>query len=129
MKKFSISKAVTFTEGTVLGLTPEQAAPRAHALRELEEGVFVVEQPVQFKIGEVIGHEGDLPKAIAQHLEDDKPADSKPAENKGKTPAPAKPKAATKPKASAKKASGSAAKPEAAVPAADSKPAETPAAS
>jgi hypothetical protein len=118
MKKFSISKAVTFTEGTVLGLTPEQAAPRAHALRELEEGVFVVEQPVQFKIGEVIGYEGELPRAIATALED---ADAKPEDAGKQEKAPAAAKAPKAPKAPAAAKAGE--KP------VETKPAETPAAS
>jgi pyruvate/2-oxoglutarate dehydrogenase complex dihydrolipoamide acyltransferase (E2) component len=109
MKKYSISKGVTLNPGTVLGLTDKQAASRAHALREVKKGVFEVLSPVQFKIGEVIGYEGDLPRVIATALEDSD-AKSEDAGKQEKAPAAAKAPKAPKAPAAAK---------------ADLKPAET----
>ena len=49
----------------VLVLDAGQAAARRHALHELGEGRYQVMQPVQFKAGELIGYDGDLPKSLA----------------------------------------------------------------
>ena len=45
---------VTIPEGVVLDLTPEQSGPRAHNLYKTADGLLV-EGPVMFKTGEVIG--------------------------------------------------------------------------
>lgn len=53
--------------GTVLKLTPAQAAPRAHNLKDLGGGQYEALVVLQFKTGETLGVEGSLPKAH-QHL-------------------------------------------------------------
>ena len=66
MDKFLIIAPVTFPAGTRLGLSQEQAAARIAALQEAGKGVYVALQPVQFKIGEVIGMAGEMPKALGE---------------------------------------------------------------
>lgn len=66
MDKYLIVAPATFGAGARLGLSKEQAAARANALKEVAKGVFVAQQPVQFKAGEVIGIDGDLPKALGE---------------------------------------------------------------
>ncbi|HEU4708754.1 MAG TPA: HeH/LEM domain-containing protein [Methylophilaceae bacterium] len=69
MQKFEITATATFNPGTKLQLTKEQAAPRLHNLNDLGKGVYAVVRRVQFKVGEVIGHEGELPKSFASLVE------------------------------------------------------------
>ena len=71
MDKFLIIAPVTFPAGTRLGLSQEQAAARIAALQEAGKGIYVALQPVQFKAWEVIGIDGDLPKAFGELV--DKP--------------------------------------------------------
>ena len=52
--------------GAVVGLTEEQAAPRAHGLRSVGAGRYEVTRTVQFKAGEVIEYDGILPKNLAE---------------------------------------------------------------
>ena len=59
-----IVAAATFGAGSRLGLSKEQAAARATALREVGKGVYVAQQQVQFKAGEIIAVDGALPKAL-----------------------------------------------------------------
>jgi hypothetical protein len=60
--------------GAILTLTGRQASRRAHALQHLGGDRYQVTQPVQFKAGEELGVEGDLPKALADQIEGgDKP--------------------------------------------------------
>lgn len=64
MDKFQIVATATFGAGARLGLSKEQAAARVHSLREVARGVYVAQQPVQFKAGEVIGLDGEIPKSL-----------------------------------------------------------------
>lgn len=68
MKKYTLVGAATFGPGAILQLTADQATPRAHALKALGEGRFEARAAVQFKAGEIVGYEGDLPKAMAAQL-------------------------------------------------------------
>lgn len=77
MDKYLIVAPATFGAGARLGLSKEQAAARAHALKEVAKGVYVAQQPVQFKAGEVVGIDGDLPKVLAELV--DKPKAKKAA--------------------------------------------------
>ena len=56
----------------MLALSGEQAKCRAHALKEIKKGVYEVLSPVEFKQGEVFGHDGDLPKVLANLVESTK---------------------------------------------------------
>jgi hypothetical protein len=64
--KYVSTQPITLSEGSVLGLTPAQAAPRRHALKPSgKKGVYTTTQPVQFKAGESFYYEGDIPKGMA----------------------------------------------------------------
>jgi hypothetical protein len=71
LDKFLIIAPATFPPGTRLGLSQEQAVARSAALLESGKGVYLVQHPVQFKAGEVIGFSGELPKALGELV--DKP--------------------------------------------------------
>lgn len=70
MKKFEVinPKGVTLASG-VLQLNKDQAGSREHALRKLGDGLFLIEQPVQFKLGEIFGYDGEAGKALLAEME------------------------------------------------------------
>lgn len=74
MKRYRTREAITFAPGARLELAPEQSAPRAAigALKPVSdkkgETVFTVERPVEFKAGEVIGTDDDMPRAMTDRL-------------------------------------------------------------
>lgn len=76
----------TFSPPCVLGLNKAQHAARAYALEKVKGGYEVI-KPVQFKAGETITLEGDIPKGMESVLE---PADKSEAESKAKAEAEAK---------------------------------------
>lgn len=63
MQKYEFSKP-TFLYAGNLVLSEDQARRRAHNLKHLEGDVYEIINPVQFKGGEVIGYDGDPPKAV-----------------------------------------------------------------
>ena len=67
MSKYIVTARLRLVCG-VLILSAEQANPRAHALKPLGKNRFEIINPVEFKVGEKIGYEGDLPKALADNL-------------------------------------------------------------
>lgn len=74
----------------VLELTKEQARRRLHNLKDLGRGRYEVVKPVEFKHGEEIGYDGDIPKAMGDLLE---PVDKEAAGKKKKAKADAEAKA------------------------------------
>ncbi|MCP3177300.1 hypothetical protein MJO47_09335 [Desulfuromonas sp. KJ2020] len=71
MKRYRvIGRVVTVNPGGVLQLKKEQAAPRAHALSDLKKGLYMVNQPVQFKNGEEFGYDGAVSKSLMVDLAD-----------------------------------------------------------
>lgn len=68
MNKYQVTEAVSIHDG-LLELTEAQAKPRMHNLKHIEDSVYMVMQPVMFKAGEVIGYDGELPKAMLMQLE------------------------------------------------------------
>ena len=67
MQTYRVIAPLTLHTGGI-ALTDAQAEPRANRLQRRGEGVYEVVLPVQFKAGEEIGYEGDLPKALATML-------------------------------------------------------------
>lgn len=67
--KYTVIAPITLGPGLLLGLSDAQAAPRSGSLRSLGKGKYEVVAPVQFKAGEVIHADTDLPKALAQAVE------------------------------------------------------------
>lgn len=88
MEKYRVTSPVTFAAGTRLGLTEAQARPRRHALVEIKRGVYETVSSVQFKAGEEIGFDGDVPKGLLDSLGTDKPRKhiAKPAPAAGPVP-------------------------------------------
>lgn len=67
MDKYRLTAPVTFQPPARLHLTKEQVEPRTASLRKAGKAWEVI-APVTFKAGEELGHEGDLPKALAEHM-------------------------------------------------------------
>lgn len=69
--KYITTAVLSLGAGALLGLTEAQAAPRRHALAAVPDrkGWYTATGPVQFKIGEEVSYEGDLPKALANQLD------------------------------------------------------------
>lgn len=82
MNKYIITgRAARLTSG-ILELTTDQAKARAHHLEALQDGRFKIVATVEFKQGEVIGFEGDLPKALADLMEPEQPTVKQPSNKK-----------------------------------------------
>lgn len=64
MKPCAVIAPVSFGPGVRLRLTEAQAGARRLLLRPLGEGCYEVLSHVQFKAGEVIGIDGDVPKNL-----------------------------------------------------------------
>jgi len=71
MQRFVVTGKALTVNGGVLALSKEQAAARGHNLETIDakEGLYKVLRTVTFKKGEEIGHDGDLPKAVAHLVE------------------------------------------------------------
>lgn len=65
MRYVITGRAAVINDG-VLELTKEQASPRLHHLKPIGEGRFEVLHPVEFKAGEEIGFDGELPKSMGR---------------------------------------------------------------
>jgi len=89
--KYTVTSASARLASGVLGLTKEQARARRHNLKDLGKGRYEILHPVEFKAGEVIAYEGDLPKAMAAVMIDEAEA-KKDADKKAKAEAKAKAK-------------------------------------
>lgn len=68
MKKYLITSPATFPAGSVFSLSKEQYSARQFFLQKQGKN-YVATQSVQFKAGEVIGYEGEIPKAIADGVQ------------------------------------------------------------
>lgn len=88
MKNYTTTQLVSLAAGSLLRLSVAQAVARRHALEpfkvpgEKEPQVVVVKAvaAVQFKAGETFGYEGELPKALADFVEDPKDAAAREAD-------------------------------------------------
>lgn len=71
MKKYTTQSLVTLPAGVRLELSKPQALAREYALHRLGKtgNLYLTIAPVQFKAGEVIGCESDVPKALAALVE------------------------------------------------------------
>lgn len=70
MNKYQIVQIATLHSG-VLELSDAQYARRKHALKQIGKNKYEITKPVQFKVGETIGYEGDMPKAMADMMIDE----------------------------------------------------------
>jgi hypothetical protein len=105
MRKYTVLAVLGIAPGTILGLSHDQAAPRAHALKAIDldskskMGTYEVLSRVEFKAGETIYTAAELNKATASALEPvettrDKAAEKKRAEAEAKDVALLRDKAA-----------------------------------
>lgn len=62
MVQYEITQLYAVGQGEIVKLTDAQAKLRAHQLESLGEARYRVVQVVQFKKGEVLGIEGEIPK-------------------------------------------------------------------
>lgn len=69
--KYTVSARSLQIHTGVLVLTAAQAGPRMHNLKDLGRSRYEVLRPVEFKLGEQIGYEGELPKTLALMLDDE----------------------------------------------------------
>lgn len=74
MRAYRAKELLTFNiAGQRLALKDSQIAPRAHNLTVVSKqkggAVVAVKAPVQFKAGEVLGIDGDLPKDLTARVE------------------------------------------------------------
>lgn len=77
--KARVLATISFAAGHRLALSEGQANARRHALSKVGNGIYVTTAEVQFKAGEVIGVEGDFPKALQALVDTGKPAPARPA--------------------------------------------------
>lgn len=73
MKYIAIS-VVAFGAGSELGLSDAQARARSYAVTALpkRKGWYITSLPIQLKAGEEFHYDGDLPKGLADSLEQQK---------------------------------------------------------
>lgn len=105
MGKFIVTAPSARLTIGVLVLTDKQAAVRSHNLKQVGKNRYEIVNPVEFKAGEEIGYEGDLPKSLAENL-----TAKAEAEAAAKKAATAEEKARAKAEAESAKAEAEAAK-------------------
>lgn len=66
--EYIVTKTLELHTGEV-GLSDEQAAPRMHNLKKIDNGLYTIVSPVQFKVGEKIFLKGRQ-KGHEQYLQD-----------------------------------------------------------
>lgn len=64
MRRYLITEAPVFLKSGMLELTDKQAARRKHALELIENNIYLIKSEVCFKVGEEIGFDGELSKAL-----------------------------------------------------------------
>ena len=70
MNKYTIiARSIRLVSGK-LKLTAEQAKTRLPKLKALEKGIYEIVHAVEFKCGEIIGYDGDLPKSLSYLMMD-----------------------------------------------------------
>lgn len=69
MKQYIVTgKTVSFNTGTKLELSEKQVSDRVHALNFVKGNVFEVVSRVEFKVGEKLGYDGPVSKALLEFL-------------------------------------------------------------
>ena len=78
MDKYLITAPTTLPAGARVGLSKDQAAAREHALDKVGKH-YVAKLPLNFKAGEEIAYDGELPKTLAHSMSRTKEKDVEPA--------------------------------------------------
>jgi len=81
MKRFKTLAPVTLHAG-IVQLSEDQAKGRDHKLEEVKPGLYKITGPNQFKAGQEIGYDGEIPKALAHLVESPDSKDKAPAKVK-----------------------------------------------
>lgn len=89
MKTYKIIQPVTLTSG-IVRLKDDQAKGREHKLELLGRNCYRITAPNQFKVGQVIGYDGDIPKTMANGMDEMQGKGKKNAASSGKTDADSK---------------------------------------
>lgn len=69
MNKYKVISEVLNVIGGTIGLTDLQYKPRCRKLKRLDKNKYEVLLPIQFKNGEIIEYDGDLPRNMEDSLE------------------------------------------------------------
>jgi hypothetical protein len=86
MQQYTAVAPVGLNAGAVVKLTKKQAAKREHAIQQQGKGnTYLVLSRIEFKAGETFHVDGELPKSLAELVEDKK------AEGGGAPPPPPPP--------------------------------------
>lgn len=103
MKQYEVTaRTITLNAGRVK-LTDAQARDRAHNLRHIGGGAYEILRPINFKMGEKLGFDGDVRKDMASELmTPEQAAAAREAAARAEAEAKAKAAAATRGKADAK---------------------------
>jgi len=68
--RFQVTAVSVTLHAGLVRLTADQASRRAHAIKAAgKKGEFEILQPINFKRGEIVEYNGDVPKALAEDLE------------------------------------------------------------
>lgn len=70
MKTYTVTGIVAVIAAGTLRLTAQQAGTRSHAIRPLGDDLFEIIAPVQFKQGETFAYDLEIPRSLAQCLEE-----------------------------------------------------------
>lgn len=68
MIKYQVINAPVTLYTGLLVLNADQVRRRKHLIEHVENDVFMIVKPVNFKVGEIIGYDGELSKALAMQL-------------------------------------------------------------
>ena len=69
MKQYQVDQVCRLNEGLV-ELNEDQARRRSQNIKHVEDNVYRILKPVQFKVGEKLGHDGVVNKALMTCLTD-----------------------------------------------------------
>lgn len=70
MAKYKVTARVAVIPSGVIAITAAQAEHRKNNLHKLGNNRYEIRSPVEFKAGEVVGYEGDLPKVLATAMDE-----------------------------------------------------------
>lgn len=70
MKTYTAKSLIALPSGAVVRLSGKQAADRLPRMKKLGGERYELKDSLHFKAGETFGYEGDLPKALANEVEE-----------------------------------------------------------
>lgn len=70
MTRYKVTGRVAVIPSGIIALSASQSGTRLGNLSPAGDGLWDVRRPIEFKAGEEFGYAGDLPKAIAEAVEE-----------------------------------------------------------